>query len=285
MNGEDALKYVRSRHYEYFDFEDEEWKEDETADLGRIRRQQYFIRSLMQQALERTSRNVFKAIDLIDRTQEMVTVDEGLTTDDFTKIAKAFIDADPTAVEMFTVPVRSDGDDLVVREDEAAPLLARLELVPVVPPNIDLSAFTIDVLNGGAARGAAQNALGELRALGFTGGRVGDAEAGSLEHTELRYSTDEGQAAAALVQPYLAGAGAPVQVADTGSDADLVIVLGEDFTAVRDPGVTTTVPTTTGGGETIGAPSTTATTVQPNPGEEPADDTNVRPGSQYVGCD
>ncbi len=281
LNGEEALSYVRSRHYEYFDFEEGDWNEDPSQDFGRIRRQQYFIRSLMQQTLDRTSRLLYKAFDLIDRTQEMVTVDEGLTVDDFKKLAQAFIDTDSAAVEMYTVPVRSDGDALVLRDDEAAPILARLELLPVVTPDIDLSQFTIDVLNGNGSLGVAQAAIGELRAIGFTGGRVGDAETDSLAQTELRYSTEQGLATAELVKAYLDGAGVAVEVADTGSTADLVIVLGEDFTAVRDPGVTTTTSA-----QVIDEPaSTTATTVQPNPGDEPTDDPNVDAGSQYVGCD
>ena len=41
LSGSQALDYVRSRHFEYF--EDGEWNEDPAADLSRISRQQDFI--------------------------------------------------------------------------------------------------------------------------------------------------------------------------------------------------------------------------------------------------
>ncbi len=295
LDGTQALNYARSRHYHYYDFEDEEWKSDPTSDFGRIRRQQYFLRSLMQRALERTSRQPFKAVDLAGRLADLVERDPNLRIDDVTKIAKVFAKADPAAIEMLTVPVQSGGGGLVLRADEAQPLFDRFRLEPAVPVTVDVdySKFTIDVLNANAETGAAQVAMGELAALGFGRGLVGDAQ--SVTRTELRYATEEGRAAAAFVQLFLGGVGVPVEVDDLGSDADVVLVLGPDFDAVRDPGVdagtTTSSPSSVPGGAgpdpTTEAPETTiaptTTTIAPNPGTPPADSTDPI-GDQRVGC-
>jgi LCP family protein required for cell wall assembly len=66
LNGEQALAYVRSRHYEYFDPEDEEWKDDPYSDLSRIRRQQYFIRTLAAVAIDQSARHPTRAFGIVD---------------------------------------------------------------------------------------------------------------------------------------------------------------------------------------------------------------------------
>ena len=53
LNGDQALAYVRSRYYE--SFVNGQWQPDPTSDLGRIKRQQYFLRTLAQQTLHAAS--------------------------------------------------------------------------------------------------------------------------------------------------------------------------------------------------------------------------------------
>lgn len=286
LDGSAALAYVRSRHYRYFDYADGEWHSDGTSDFGRIRRQQYFIRSLMQQALDRTARQPHKAFTLIDRLSDMITIDKGINIEDIKKLAFAFINSNPSAVEMYTVPVQSGDGGLLLRDAEAQPLFAKLSLRPLEIGVIDYSQYRVDVLNANAEVGAAQTALGELAALGFGRGRVGDTD--SVARTELRYSSDAGRAGAEFVKLFLGGVGEPVHVDDLGSTADVVLVLGSDFEAVRDagtvpttPGPTTPGPNTPGPSTTL--PATTATTIAPQPGE-PDPNSNVPRGNQFVGC-
>jgi LCP family protein required for cell wall assembly len=59
-----ALAYARSRNLEYY--EDGRWKKDGTADLGRISRQQDFIRRAGQRALDRGLRNPNAALGLVN---------------------------------------------------------------------------------------------------------------------------------------------------------------------------------------------------------------------------
>ncbi len=274
LNGIDALAYVRSRHYYYLDYEDDRWRSDPTSDFGRIRRQQYFIRSLMQQALDRTARQPYKAFTLIDRMSDMITIDEGIEIEDVKKLARAFINSDPGAIEMFTVPTESGGGGLLLRTEEAQPMFAKLALRPLEIGVVDYSAYEIDVENADAAKGAAQTAMAELAALGFSRGQIGDAD--SVARTELHYTTEIGRAAVEFVRLFLGGIGEPVEVESIASGADVVLVLGPDFKAVQDPGV---------------APSTTSTsvvtqpTISPNPGEIPPELDDGKTHAQLVGCD
>ena len=291
LNGVEALKYVRSRHFQYLDFETETWRSDPTSDFGRIRRQQYFIRSLMHRAIRHTKGRPLDGIELVDRLADMITTNSTMNIEDVKKLAKAFINSDPAAIEMFTAPTQSDGSGgLLLREEEAQPLFDRFAPRPPVTVNVDYGDYAVDVLNANAESGAAQTAMGELAAIGFGRGRVGDAE--SVRATELRYSTEEGKAAAAFVQLFLGGVGELVEVDDLGTDADVVLVLGPDFDAVRDPGTSATsttsaIPTspddTTSIVTSSTVPATTTTTIPPNPGEVPADYTGPI-GDQRVEC-
>lgn len=273
LDGDAALRYVRSRHYFYYDFETQEWREDPTSDFGRIRRQQYFIRSLMQQALDRTLRRPYEAKSIVDRLADMLTVDPKVNTDDVKKLITAFIDSDPAAVEMLTAPVQSDGSGgLLLRDDEAQPMFDRLSLVPLTVPLIDFSKFRVDVVNAGADDGAAQLAMGELARLGFSRGVVGDAS--FSEQTELRYSTPNGRAAAELVKLYLGRIGEIVEDPTLDTGADVVLAIGPDFEGIDDA-----APSTTTTDDEVA--ETTATTIAPNPGREPEGEPR---GSQFVGC-
>jgi polyisoprenyl-teichoic acid--peptidoglycan teichoic acid transferase len=51
LDGDQALAYVRSRHYE--EFVDGRWRPDVTGDIGRITRQQSFVATAVRQALEK----------------------------------------------------------------------------------------------------------------------------------------------------------------------------------------------------------------------------------------
>ena len=64
LSGPQALDYVRSRHFEYF--EDGEWNEDPAADLSRISRQQDFIQKAVERAASKGLRNPITMNRLLD---------------------------------------------------------------------------------------------------------------------------------------------------------------------------------------------------------------------------
>ncbi|MFM9122882.1 MAG: LCP family protein, partial [Actinomycetota bacterium] len=67
FDGDTALAYVRSRSgYRYFDPTKQKWLEDPTGDLGRIKRQQDFLRRSMQRALDKGSKSLSVANNLLN---------------------------------------------------------------------------------------------------------------------------------------------------------------------------------------------------------------------------
>jgi LCP family protein required for cell wall assembly len=108
FDGDTALAYVRSRHYEYQ--VDGEWEDDLTSDFGRIARQQDFIRRALQKALDRGARQPLVAKQLIDAALSNVTVDDDLTVADLYRLATRLRTFDPGTVRTY----RIDGQGTII---------------------------------------------------------------------------------------------------------------------------------------------------------------------------
>ncbi|MDQ3739073.1 MAG: LCP family protein, partial [Actinomycetota bacterium] len=87
LNGEQALQYARSRQYE--EFIDGEWRLDPTADLGRIERQQRFVKAAVDGTLEEMENDPFAAGRLIDAVVASVRIDESIEPVDAAKSLRA----------------------------------------------------------------------------------------------------------------------------------------------------------------------------------------------------
>src|SRR5690606_16170208 len=89
----EALAYVRSRFYEQLI--DGEWVTDVRSDIGRIERQQDFIRRALRRAIDRGARNPATLDQLIDVALDGIVVDDELTADDIFDLARRFRSFDP----------------------------------------------------------------------------------------------------------------------------------------------------------------------------------------------
>jgi LCP family protein required for cell wall assembly len=76
LDGVQALAYARSRNYE--ELRDGEWRKDPTADLGRIKRQQAFISTIVNATLTELKSDPFLASGLIEAVSGSVRIDQGL---------------------------------------------------------------------------------------------------------------------------------------------------------------------------------------------------------------
>jgi LCP family protein required for cell wall assembly len=283
LDGLKALAYVRSRYYEYRSSSTSAWQPDNTYDFGRIRRQQYFIRSLAQEAISKGTHNPFTAKALLEKTVPYLTRDSGMSLSDFLSLVRAFRSVDPGAVQMVTVPtVRQfiQGQDAqVIAAAQAAPIFARLGTFTTAKPTkasplpkIPHAQIRVQVLNGSGVRGAAAATTSALSAAGFaSGGPAADADRHDYAATEIRYAPgDLGKAR--VVASYLGGVGKLVGLPDASQDAPIIVVIGSDFQSV----------TTLGSHPT---PTTTTTTVPPNPGTTPGvTAAPTEAGRPPVGC-
>jgi LCP family protein required for cell wall assembly len=100
LDGTQALAFARSRHYE--EFIDGEWREDTSADLGRITRQQQFIRAAVNKLLRRVNRQPFALGDLIGVATDSLRIDENLDPVD---AAEALRDAAKEGLQTYSLPV------------------------------------------------------------------------------------------------------------------------------------------------------------------------------------
>ncbi|MFY9480705.1 MAG: LCP family protein [Ilumatobacteraceae bacterium] len=104
FTGDHALAYVRSRSgYSYFDTAKNEWVFDGTADLGRISRQQDFIRRAMQRALDKGSSSPRVANQLLNAALENVITDDQLTPTTMLQLAQAMRNLDTRGIASYTI--------------------------------------------------------------------------------------------------------------------------------------------------------------------------------------
>ena len=103
MQGDEALAYVRSRHYQYLDPTTNTWKSDPSSDYGRITRQQDFIKRILQKAIDKGATNPVVANNLINAVIGKVTVDQALTVQQLLDVAGAMRTFDPAKVKQYQI--------------------------------------------------------------------------------------------------------------------------------------------------------------------------------------
>lgn len=104
FDGDTALAYVRSRSgYRYFDTTKQKWVEDPTGDLGRISRQQDFLRRSMQRALDKGSSSLSVANNLLNAALKNVITDDQLTPRGMLTLAQAMRDLNTRTVATYTI--------------------------------------------------------------------------------------------------------------------------------------------------------------------------------------
>ncbi|HEV7685202.1 MAG TPA: LCP family protein [Acidimicrobiia bacterium] len=274
FNGTTALAWVRSRYFQYY--EAGKWHSDPTSDLGRISRQQDFIRRLMAQAVEKGALNPIRASHLADAAMANLTVDSTFNVKDALRLVQAFRPVGAAGIEMVSLPTKPVGVHLAVAP-EAQPILARLRGEVPRPaggeasatakaPKVTPADVKVRVLNGTGTAGAAGDTAGELGRAGFSPAGSGDAVTFGYAKTEIRYAP-AAQAKAAFLARYLNGVGK--LVADAGvKGTDLVLIVGADWQGVTAPAASgqAAAPAST----TTAAPTTATTGSGPTTAPKPA---------------
>ena len=104
FDGDTALAYVRSRSgYRYFDPTSQTWIEDPTGDLGRIKRQQDFLRRSMQRALDKGSKSLSVANNLLNAALKNVITDDQLSPRGMLTLAQAMRDLNTQSIATYTI--------------------------------------------------------------------------------------------------------------------------------------------------------------------------------------
>lgn len=129
FNGDHALAYVRSRKLQYQDANGE-WKQDPTSDLGRISRQQDFLRRTVSALLSKGAYNPDVAGGLIDTVSEYIVTDPDLTPRRMLEFAGVLSGVDPDSITTYQItatPKTISGNAVLVpalNNDNMAAILA-----------------------------------------------------------------------------------------------------------------------------------------------------------------
>ncbi len=254
LDPDQALAYARSRHLEFK--EDGVWQTDGTGDLGRITRQQDFIRRAIQRAIDKGVRNPITLNALANAGVESVSIDTGLTVDDLIDVGRRFRTFEPEELRTMSLDVSFDfvGDISILRLQDTLANEARLNIFrgvgqPGTGAAADAAVVGVSVLNGTGAAGQATETSSGFAALGFdTSPGTGDAERFDVAQTIVRYKPGD-EANAQFVAAQLEAGAQLEQVVDTGV-ADVVVVTGFDYAGVKaalavPPSTTTPPPSTT----------------------------------------
>jgi polyisoprenyl-teichoic acid--peptidoglycan teichoic acid transferase len=258
-----ALAYARTRKLQYF--EDGAWHFDGTGDLGRISRQQDFMRRAIARAIEKGIRNPITLNSLIDVGIGNVTIDTALSADDMFALGRRFRSFNPASLQTMSLDVLNDvvNGAAVLRLQDTEANQRRIDLFKGIGggEGADQAASVrVAVDNGTGTTGEATEVADALAELGFdTSPGTGDAEGFDFERTLVRYTAGH-EAVAQFVAAQLEAGADLEEVADAGG-ADVRVVTGADYA-----GVTSELeppPQPLGGGGGGGGPAAPPTTGSP----------------------
>lgn len=290
LAGDQALAFVRSRDYEYF--QNGEYHQEALSDLARIQRQQIFIRKLVKKAESAGLTDPLKLDGVISGVTNNLTVDSSFSVSDMVNLARVFHSVDPASILGTTLATSEDtlgsGADVLLPDlaQDRAQMAQFLALGSNRPDStrspgphsttapaattttttsatVAPSSIQVAVVNGAGVEGQAGRAATALRNLGFTVSSVSTAPTPNPDATTVGYGAG-GEAAAATVAAHIGGA--TTVVADSSlSPSTVQVVTGGTFTGITSSTQPISSPTSTGS-PSGPAPSTTTSTTYVLPG-------------------
>jgi hypothetical protein len=237
MTGHQALTFVRARHLEYMNAAGY-WESDPTGDLGRISRQQVFLRNALEKARDRTSLfNYGEYNELLDVAVDYLRLDQDLEPTILAAMGQRYAEFEGDSLETHTLPITewtTDGGAAVLRlnEAESQPLLNVFRGLPA--DALEPSWVSLTVLNGSGVPGQAGLVQEAFEAVGFVVTEVGDVprpDGEDLVVTRVLYAPGS-ELLAEFVERHLSAGGELVQDAQL-STGQVVVETGTDFTTIE----------------------------------------------------
>lgn len=261
LDGDQALAYVRSRHFQQFI--DGKWQPDPAGDLNRIQRQQDFIRRTFHQTLSRGLLDPRRVNRLLGVAIKNVSLDDALGVSDARSFVRQFGALQPDALRSYALPTTpgttpSGAQVLFLDGPGAEPILDVFRGRTTEPPVVLAGGVRVRIENGSGRSEQVRTAAGfRLAAAGFLLAGLGDAPATDM--TTIRFGPGN-DAAAALLATHLVG---PSQLAADPAVEGIVLVMGRDWQGVS---------------ERAKEPPPTSTTVAAAPADAPPSTTTAPPG-------
>ena len=234
LHGDQALAYVRSRHTEFL--ERGRWHFDPRGDLGRIERQQDFIRRALREALSKGLLNPSRMNRLVHVGLKNVKVSKSLDLKDIVNLGRNFHSLAPDTITQYSLPVTlanwHGASVLKILEKDQATAQQIFDVfkgepqAPKAPPQP--SEVTVRVLNGSGVVGQAGDTSSALQQSQFSVAAPGTTS--HIARTIIRYGSGQ-EDKARLLARYLVN-GADVQAYPGLEGVDVVLVTGKDFAGV-----------------------------------------------------
>jgi len=267
LTGAQALAFVRSRHYEYY--QDGEWQFESESDLARIQRQQAFIKKMIEKA-EAEFTDPIAINDVIGGITKNLTVDSGFSSGLMLSLAADFHSMSVSGIPNVTVPTygftTSGGAEVLgLQEPQAAqtiasflafgksapkPTTAKKSANTLPPVTVAPKSVSIEVANGTGTAGQAGQMAQALTALGYQAAIVASPGDGYAT-TEIEYAPDSLTAAQQVAAQVSGGATLVKDAGLTPTPYNLEVITGSTFTGTSSAAASGSTP----------APATTATTV------------------------
>jgi LCP family protein required for cell wall assembly len=246
ISGPQALAYVRARYV------------DPTADLGRMKRQQKFVASIVKKATSAgTILNPVKLNAFLSAVAGSITADSGLGTDQMLALADRLKGTNPGNVAFTTVPLGSPkkvsgiGDVLIWDPMKSQQLFSAIKhdtpiVAPVTPttsaaPTVTVApgSVSVRVFNGTSTTGLGTKAANDLAGVGFAiVGRAANAPqqvgADTVISYDPRYDQSVKTVAAAIPGSKL--------VAVKGLGRTISVTVGTSYSGVQKVKVSTSKP-------------------------------------------
>ena len=250
LDGEQGLAFSRSRHLEYQN-EKKKWVEDPSADLGRITRQQYFMRKVVDRANAKFGGLDLKAInDIVSSTSDQLKIDNKLSLSDLVSLAKTFKGFQGDQIRSHTLPVvdtTTNGGARVLKLDTAGAEDVLNVFRGLPAGTVSPASVTVAVSNGSGVKNEATDVSTRLTELGYTASIGGDM-AKTQARTVVRYAPGLDAQADQVARQLRSGAELRADKALTGVKVPVVLATGTDFAGVLDQATPpTSSPSTTAG--------------------------------------
>ncbi|MGH9055609.1 MAG: LCP family protein [Acidimicrobiales bacterium] len=275
LKGDQALAFVRSRHYEYY--QNGRWHFEASSDLARIQRQQAFIKKMIKKS-EGEFTNPIALNDIIGGITKNLTVDSGFSTSLMLGLAQDFRSMDTGTIPNVTLPTypwtTSGGAEVLgLQQPQADQTIAAFNAFGTTPPaapkssttapatkttapsvTVAPSSVSVEVANGTGTNGEAGRMTQLLTGLGY---HAGLAASPGFSHptTLIEYAPDSLTAAQQLAAQIPGGGKLVESSALTPTPYNIEIVTGSTYTNAA-----------TSSGASGGSSSTASTTPATLPG-------------------
>lgn len=253
LDGEQSLQWVRSRYLEYRDPSSQRWvSADIIPDIGRIGRQQDFVRRLTAIAVSKSLRNPFTANTVADEVIRNLKVDDAFDKAAIFDLIDSFRTLNPddtSSLEFQTMPWRTGPNQgaqqvLYADMDLAAPLVERLRTFDTRPrPTPDPATIRVRIVNASGREDLGEAVKQRFDELGFQTTEVIERAPSRLADTTVRFATGQIEKAKLLLR-YLEPQAVLGDADSAMPTADVEVELGHAFREIVVPADRFTVSTT-----------------------------------------